>query len=127
MANFHITEEGPKPCEAKVKACPVGGAHYSDRQAADAAFEEVLAKANPVTVLTKSADSLPELNTTGLKFGNHTIDGVEVSVGGAENINWRSDCSRCVSQGRTAFAPNHEASRSCQSGKRPHCTCDRCF
>lgn len=25
------------------------------------------------------------------------------------------------------FAPSHKASRRCESGKRPHCTCDTCF
>jgi hypothetical protein len=25
------------------------------------------------------------------------------------------------------FAPRHKASSRCQSGKRPHCTCDICF
>lgn len=25
------------------------------------------------------------------------------------------------------FAPNHLASPGCESGKRPHCTCDACF
>lgn len=25
------------------------------------------------------------------------------------------------------FAPNHRPSDRCQSGKRPHCTCDTCF
>lgn len=25
------------------------------------------------------------------------------------------------------FAPNHKASDRCESGKRPHCTCDVCF
>lgn len=25
------------------------------------------------------------------------------------------------------FAPNHKPSSGCQSGKRPHCTCDKCF
>ena len=25
------------------------------------------------------------------------------------------------------FAPNHKASEGCESGKRPHCTCDTCF
>ena len=27
----------------------------------------------------------------------------------------------------TVFAPRHKASKNCQSGKRPHCTCDCCF
>lgn len=25
------------------------------------------------------------------------------------------------------FAPRHKASDNCQSGQRPHCTCDTCF
>jgi len=25
------------------------------------------------------------------------------------------------------FAPGHKGSANCESGKRPHCTCDRCF
>jgi len=25
------------------------------------------------------------------------------------------------------FAPSHQPSRNCESGKRPHCTCDVCF
>jgi hypothetical protein len=25
------------------------------------------------------------------------------------------------------FAPGHKASARCESGKRPHCTCDCCF
>lgn len=28
---------------------------------------------------------------------------------------------------REAFFPNHFGSRMCESGGRPHCTCDRCF
>lgn len=27
----------------------------------------------------------------------------------------------------SVFAPSHKPSRYCESGKRPHCTCDRCF
>lgn len=28
---------------------------------------------------------------------------------------------------RDTFAPCHQASPRCQSGKRSHCTCDTCF
>ena len=27
----------------------------------------------------------------------------------------------------TTATPSHHASSSCQSGKRPHCTCDTCY
>ena len=48
-------------------------------------------------------------------------------LGGLGNVVWRSDCVTCVTQGRGAFAPNHEASRRCKSGQRDHCTCGICF
>lgn len=28
---------------------------------------------------------------------------------------------------RDTFAPRHKASVLCQSGRRPHCSCDTCF
>jgi hypothetical protein len=34
-------------------------------------------------------------------------------------------CERIKAAG--GFGPSHDASPSCESGKRPHCTCDRCF
>ena len=30
-------------------------------------------------------------------------------------------------KGMTPFAPSHKPSDRCESGKRPHCTCDVCF
>ncbi|BBY54182.1 hypothetical protein H7J07_06080 [Mycobacterium koreense] len=41
---------------------------------------------------------------------------------------WDSGCATC--RGRTAVVqimPNHQASPSCRSGGRNHCTCDACF
>jgi hypothetical protein len=36
------------------------------------------------------------------------------------------ECSECLST--SVFeGPSHEASSNCQSGRRPHCTCDTCF
>ena len=32
-----------------------------------------------------------------------------------------------VPGGAGPFAPSHLASRGCESGKRPHCTCSACF
>lgn len=43
-------------------------------------------------------------------------------------------CKGCVEHytalretGRWAFSPPHRASAGCESGRHPHCTCDRCF
>lgn len=46
------------------------------------------------------------------------------------------DCPGCcefyaaVEKGKLpadVFAPSHKARPRCESGKRPHCTCDTCF
>jgi hypothetical protein len=59
--------------------------------------------------------------------GEHEVDGVTIVINGIGGTRWRSDCGRCVTQGKGAFAPQHDASSSCESGSRKHCTCDRCF
>lgn len=38
-----------------------------------------------------------------------------------------SGCKYCFEHQLVDMMPPHEASRGCQSGRRPHCTCDRCF
>jgi hypothetical protein len=39
------------------------------------------------------------------------------------------DCVYCDREKAAAntFHPPHDASENCQSGKRPHCSCDTCF
>ena len=39
------------------------------------------------------------------------------------------NCLGCAEQyaNPNAMAPSHKASERCESGKRPHCTCDVCF
>ena len=36
-------------------------------------------------------------------------------------------CPTCAELARGSFGPPHDASPRCESGKRPHCTCDTCF
>lgn len=36
-------------------------------------------------------------------------------------------CATCDSLGSHDFAPPHDASARCESGKRNHCACDICF
>lgn len=57
----------------------------------------------------------------------------------AEKIDWMEkngfldpNCKGCkerydAKDPSSVFAPSHKASPSCESGKRPHCTCDACF
>lgn len=35
-------------------------------------------------------------------------------------------CQKLIAEG-TTFAPPHDASDGCESGKREHCSCDFCF
>lgn len=36
-------------------------------------------------------------------------------------------CSYCEQNKGASMMPSHDASLRCESGKRPHCTCDTCF
>ncbi len=37
------------------------------------------------------------------------------------------ECPYCDKFGDEPMMPRHTASELCESGKRPHCTCDTCF
>lgn len=37
---YHMTSDGPKPCAAKVRACPIGGIHFDTFAEAEVAFAE---------------------------------------------------------------------------------------
>jgi len=39
---YHQTQEGPKPCRAKKRACPIGGKHFESLELAQAAYEAEL-------------------------------------------------------------------------------------
>lgn len=36
---YHLTENGPKPCSAHIRSCPVGGAHFDTKDEAEHAYE----------------------------------------------------------------------------------------
>jgi hypothetical protein len=59
--------------------------------------------------------------------GKHTIDGVRFVISNDQTVKWRSDCSGCADHGSVSFGPPHTASSACESGKRDHCSCDRCW
>lgn len=44
MSKFHNSEDGPRPCHANVKACPVGGDHYESLETAQKAYEDEMSK-----------------------------------------------------------------------------------
>jgi hypothetical protein len=39
----------------------------------------------------------------------------------------RGQCAYCDGHNDDEMMPSHDASPRCESGKRPHCTCDTCF
>lgn len=51
---FHITDDGPRPCRASIRSCPIGGKeeHFSTREDAATAFEKRM-----------SAQTLPQAQT----------------------------------------------------------------
>jgi len=44
VKRFHITENGPKPCEARIRDCPVGGEHFKSKEEAEAVYEFIASK-----------------------------------------------------------------------------------
>jgi hypothetical protein len=38
-----------------------------------------------------------------------------------------ADCAYCKDHADDPMMPPHKASSACQSGNRPHCTCDACY
>jgi hypothetical protein len=36
-------------------------------------------------------------------------------------------CAYCDAHRHETMMPSHTPSKNCESGKRPHCTCDVCF
>jgi len=65
---FHNTENGPKPCSADVRDCPVGGSHFNNKEEAQEAYEKSMVKekgmfglfkkSNPYTNHVQKADKL---------------------------------------------------------------------
>lgn len=69
---YHITENGPKPCRATKRACPIGGEHFESEQEANSAFE----KQNIETVLVSSSRKDKFLEPLKIK----PIDNIEEKV-----------------------------------------------
>lgn len=44
MNKFHNSEDGPRPCRADIKVCPVGGDHYYSLETAQKAYEDKMSK-----------------------------------------------------------------------------------
>jgi hypothetical protein len=51
----------------------------------------------------------------------------EPAVKDRKRIIMEEGCPTCAELARGSFGPSHEPSPRCESGKRPHCTCDICF
>jgi len=53
----------------------------------------------------------------------------EIKIGGWDGPRRRvpGECSYCDKWGDDPMMPSHTASARCESGRRPHCTCDTCF
>ena len=55
--------------------------------------------------------------------------GVRVTFTDGAVAVYATGCEACAAERgrRENFFPSHVASQSCESGRRAHCTCDRCF
>jgi hypothetical protein len=57
----------------------------------------------------------------------HKIDHLARQCGMTPPDRYVEGCSYCEDYPEGTFAPSHWPSTMCQSGARPHCTCDACF
>lgn len=57
MPKFHNTVDGPKPCTASERACPVGGSHFESQSEAQAAYEKTMGEKEGVFTKLKKAVS----------------------------------------------------------------------
>lgn len=79
MAKYHLTDEGPKVCNATVKNCPVGdpaSEHFADRRDAEEAFKNLLEFRNPdsLTGLQKTSITRDLLSGNAGRFPTQIIE-----------------------------------------------------
>jgi len=72
---FHITAEGPKRCEATVRECPVGGAHFKDRVSALHDYEERLEQEHTPLKSTKRTGLKAQLERTRIRITSKELKG----------------------------------------------------
>lgn len=67
-------------------------------------------------------------------FDNATNRYVMDPISDMRSRGYEPTCATCqryyaehMKKGSAPFAPHHRASAGCESGKQPHCTCDRCW
>lgn len=54
------------------------------------------------------------------------LDGLKTGASGRYRLP-PGQCRYCDEHRNDSMMPSHTASGHCESGKRPHCTCDVCF
>jgi hypothetical protein len=59
--------------------------------------------------------TVSEATITHIKYGDRILRDMSCAI-----------CKRAVEE-RGGFAPYHDASERCESGKRAHCSCSTCF
>lgn len=60
------------------------------------------------------------------ELGPKAAEGIALKVALSGRPETAESCALCEQFARTG-GPRHEASDRCESGRRPHCSCDACF
>lgn len=65
MAKYHNTPDGPRPCTARVRACPIGGEndHYTSKESAQEAYEKSLEETHGAVSTTTRKSVAKSLKT----------------------------------------------------------------
>lgn len=78
MTKFHMSDDGPRPCSASVKACPVGGEHGTQEEI-QASYDKKMNEAHAIPRMTRNSSPEKEARkmfNAKTKYG----DGNEVAI-----------------------------------------------
>lgn len=63
MAKFHITDDGPKPCRASVRDCPIGGEHFTSQEKAQKVYAASRGKGHLKGISRGDREAFTDLNS----------------------------------------------------------------
>jgi len=81
--SYHISPNGPRPCKATVRKCPLGGEHFEDKKDAEAAFEASLSASGS---LSKKDSRLAPFTIAPIELDMEHFDTMVSLYGGSKRV-----------------------------------------
>lgn len=109
MTKYHITDNGPKPCKAVKRPCPVGGEHFESKAQAQNSYENAQEDSlKPLKKRKSSAISKEELKSINdFKADQTNFNKLYIRLGDDSDV-LDSDLSELEARYPSAFAQTNE-------------------